>query len=101
MGRLRRTATLVSIAVLALALLASLATQADAATPSAPVFQGTTAVHAKVGKAFSVAVWANANPAAAITATTALPSGLTLVDGGSGEAVLSGTFGAPAGSSSA
>ena len=93
MGRNRRTATLVSVAVLALALPASLATPAGAAAQSAPVFQGTTDVHAKVGKAFSLTVQAVANPAAAITATTALPSGLTLVGGGGGQAVLSGTFG--------
>jgi hypothetical protein len=61
------------------------------AAPTAPAITSGTSTTFTVGTAGSFSVMTTGNPTAAITETGALPSGVTLVDGGNGTAALAGT----------
>ncbi len=91
----RRAIMAVMIGVVAVAVVVPGSTEAQALTPLAPVFHGAILKHAKVGKAFHATIAAKARPVAAITATTALPAGLTFTDLGTGRATLTGMFAVP------
>ena len=68
---------------------------AGAVSPSAPVFHGKVTKNAKVGRPFTMTVRASGSPKAAITTTTAVPTGIAFTDLGTGKATLKGSFTAP------
>ena len=95
MRKFRRAIMAVAIGAVAIAIVAPGSTEAQAVTPLAPLFHGSVLKHAKVGHAFHATVAAKGRPVAAITATTALPAGLTFTDLGTGKGTLAGTFAVP------
>ncbi len=80
-----------SLAVGALLLQSAQSASAAPKPLSAPTFTSKPAAKAKVDKPFHFTVKTRANPVATITASSALPLGVTLVDNGNGTAKLSGT----------